>query len=252
MEERCHDLIDYFNGTLSAAERDAFEAHLATCDDCKQALQEMEELMLPIAESLPERPVPAGMKSRILGEVLASSNETDQEAPNMAKTEQPTPEQASELETKRAKKQTRRKVPLGWLMSIAAVLLLSLGANAYFLAQDEPEQTEALALDEVNGMGNFESTASIQGSSMIFTKDDKEYMLVQLKDLPPLKEGELYQMWTIQGDQVQANGVIEQDGQAAAVFALKGSGKIDAVAITVEPEPDLEQPTGAVIASATL
>ncbi|WP_214847215.1 anti-sigma factor [Exiguobacterium sp. s193] len=247
MEERCHNLIDYFNGTLSASDREAFEAHIATCDECKQALQEMEELMLPIAESLPERPVPTGMKSRILGEVLASTNETRQETPHVTKP------QETELEAARANKQRKRSVPLGWLMSIAAVLVLSLGANAYLLAQeDDPEQTETLAMDEVNGMGNFESTASIQGSSMIFTKDDKEYMLVQLKDLPPLKKGELYQMWTIQGDQVKANGVIEKDGQAAAVFALKGSGKVDAVAITVEPEPDLAKPTGEVIASATL
>lgn len=248
MEERCHNLIDYFNGTLSASDRKAFEAHIATCDECKQALQEMEELMLPIAESLPERPVPTGMKSRILGEVLASTSETRQETPPVTKSKP----QETELETARANKQRKRSVPLGWLMSIAAVLLLSLGANAYLLAQDEPEQTQTLAMDEVNGMGNFESTASIKGSSMIFTKDDKEYMLVQLKDLPPLKKGELYQMWTIQGDQVKANGVIEKDGQAAAVFALKGSGKIDAVAITVEPEPDLAKPTGKVIASATL
>ncbi|OIN65853.1 hypothetical protein BLD48_13950 [Exiguobacterium sp. KRL4] len=250
MEERCHDLIDYFNGTLSATDRDAFEAHLATCDDCKQAFQEMQDLMLPIAESLPERPIPTGMKSRILGEVLGSANEPMKPA-SAEPTRKETP-QVSELESARTQKQKKRAVPLGWLMSIAAALLLSLGANAYFLSQDESSPTEEFAMDEVKGMGNFESTASIKGSSMIFTKDEKEYMLVQLKDLPPLKEGELYQLWTIQGDTPRANGVIEKDGEAAAVFPLKGDGTIDAVAITVEPEPDLEKPTGEVVASVAL
>ncbi|WP_026830176.1 anti-sigma factor [Exiguobacterium antarcticum] len=250
MEERCHDLIDYFNGTLSATNRDAFEAHLATCDDCKQTLQEMQELMLPIAESLPERPIPTGMKSRILGEVLGSTNEPMTPASaESARKENP---QVSELESARTQKQKKRAVPLGWLMSIAAALILSLGANAYFLSQEDPSPTEEFAMDEVKGMGNFESTASIKGSSMIFTKDEKEYMLVQLKDLPPLKEGELYQLWTIQGDTPRANGVIEKDGEAAAVFPLKGDGTIDAVAITVEPEPDLEKPTGEVVASVAL
>ena len=250
MEERCHDLIDYFNGTLSAADRDAFEAHLATCDDCKQVLQEMQDLMLPIAESLPARPIPIGMKSRILGEVLGSTNEPLKPVSSEpARKESP---HVSELETARTQKQKKRSVPLGWLMSIAAALLLSLGANAYFLSQDEPSPAEEFAMDEVKGMGNFESTASIKGSSMIFTKDKKEYMLVQLKDLPPLKEGELYQLWTIQGDTPRANGIIEKDGEAAAVFPLKGDGTIDAVAITVEPEPDLEKPTGEVVASVAL
>lgn len=252
MEERCHDLIDYFNGTLSAADRDAFEAHLATCDDCKQALQEMQDLMLPIAESLPERPIPTGMKSRILGEVLGSTKQGPE--PVQASVEKPAVQEktrVSELEAARSNREKKR-VPLGWLMSIAAALILSLGANAYFLSQDESSPVEEFAMDEVKGMGNFESTASIKGSSMIFTKDDQEFMLVQLKDLPPLKKGELYQLWTIQGDTPRANGVIEQDGEAAAVFPIKGDGTIDAVAITVEPEPDLEKPTGEVVASVAL
>ena len=252
MEERCHDLIDYFNGTLSAADRDAFEAHLATCDDCKQALQEMQDLMLPIAESLPERPIPTGMKSRILGEVLGSTKQGPE--PVQASVEKPAVQEktrVSELEAARSNREKKR-VPLGWLMSIAAALILSLGANAYFLSQDESSPAEEFAMDEVKGMGNFESTASIKGSSMIFTKDDQEFMLVQLKDLPPLKKGELYQLWTIQGDTPRANGVIEQDGEAAAVFPIKGDGAIDAVAITVEPEPDLEKPTGEVVASVAL
>jgi len=252
MEERCHDLIDYFNGTLSAADRDAFEAHLATCDDCKQALQEMQDLMLPIAESLPERPIPTGMKSRILGEVLGSTKQGQK--PVQAAVEKPAVEEThlSDLDAVRSKKEKKRSVPLGWLMSIAAALILSLGANAYFLSQDESSPAEEFAMDEVKGMGNFESTASIKGSSMIFTKDDQEFMLVQLKDLPPLKKGELYQLWTIQGDTPRANGVIEQDGEAAAVFPIKGDGTIDAVAITVEPEPNLEKPTGEVVASVAL
>ena len=252
MEERCHDLIDYFNGTLSAADRDAFEAHLATCDDCKQALQEMQDLMLPIAESLPERPIPTGMKSRILGEVLGSTKQGPE--PVQEPVEKPAVQETkhvSELEAARSKK-GRKRVPLGWLMSIAAALILSLGANAYFLSQDKSDPAEEFAMDEVKGMGNFESAASIKGSSMIFTKDDQEFMLVQLKDLPPLKKGELYQLWTIQGDTPRANGVIEQDGEAAAVFPIKGDGTIDAVAITVEPEPDLEKPTGEVVASVAL
>jgi len=104
MEERCHDLIDYFNGTLSAADRDAFEAHLATCDDCKQALQEMQDLMLPIAESLPERPIPTGMKSRILGEVLGSTKQGQK--PVQAAVEKPAVEEThlSDLEYDRRKR----------------------------------------------------------------------------------------------------------------------------------------------------
>lgn len=245
MEERCHDLIDYFNGTLSAADRDAFEAHLATCEECREALLEMEELMLPIAESLPERPVPAGMKARILGEVLGSAETAPpKEAP-----------MTTPVDIKQARQQQTKKksVPLGWLMSIAAALILSLGANAYFLSQEESTDTpETLAMDDIKGMGNFESTEAIKGSSMIFTQNDKSYMLVQLKDLPPLQDGELYQLWTIEGETPTANGVIEKDGEAAAVFPLKGDGKVDAVAITVEPEPDLEKPTGEIVASVAL
>ncbi|WP_410501823.1 anti-sigma factor [Exiguobacterium acetylicum] len=245
MEERCHDLIDYFNGTLSAADRDAFEAHLATCEECREALLEMEELMLPIAESLPERPVPAGMKARILGEVLGSAETASpKEAP-----------MTTPVDIKQARQQQTKKksVPLGWLMSIAAALILSLGANAYFLSQEESTDTpETLAMDDIKGMGNFESTEAIKGSSMIFTQNDKSYMLVQLKDLPPLQEGELYQLWTIEGETPTANGVIEKDGEAAAVFPLKGDGEVDAVAITVEPEPDLEKPTGEIVASVAL
>ena len=48
-------VTDYLEGTLPAAERDRFEAHLAECDGCSAYLEDMRRLVGSLHEA-PQRP----------------------------------------------------------------------------------------------------------------------------------------------------------------------------------------------------
>ena len=60
----CRELVelvtDYLEGVLPAAERDRFEAHLASCRGCRAYLQQMRELVCISGRIPPEsiRPAP--------------------------------------------------------------------------------------------------------------------------------------------------------------------------------------------------
>ena len=52
-------VTDYLEGTLPAAERDRFEAHLAECDGCSAYLEDMRRLVGSLYEAPQPPPDPA-------------------------------------------------------------------------------------------------------------------------------------------------------------------------------------------------
>jgi anti-sigma factor RsiW len=63
----CQQLVelvtDYFDGALTAAERDRFDAHLKVCPGCEQYLEQMRITMRLVGDSgaLEERPETAAL-----------------------------------------------------------------------------------------------------------------------------------------------------------------------------------------------
>jgi anti-sigma factor RsiW len=50
-EERLEQVVAYYGGDLTGAEKAEFEAHLATCEECQRALQ-LARKALPVAEDM--------------------------------------------------------------------------------------------------------------------------------------------------------------------------------------------------------
>lgn len=64
-EEIKEALSDYFDGQLGPAETVEISAHVATCPECRVALDGLSALSAGIKENLPV-PAPAAMKERLL------------------------------------------------------------------------------------------------------------------------------------------------------------------------------------------
>ncbi|WP_127539254.1 anti-sigma factor domain-containing protein [Paenibacillus illinoisensis] len=82
----------YVLGGLEAKEVEAFEAHMATCEACRQEVKELQEVTgsLPLAAE-PVAP-PPGMRARVLGNVLGSAQESAEAKPAAAPAEPEAPE----------------------------------------------------------------------------------------------------------------------------------------------------------------
>jgi anti-sigma factor RsiW len=60
------DLAMFVLGKLEAAQAAAFEAHLVGCGRCQQDFEDLKNLPDLLARAVSERPVPAGLRARVL------------------------------------------------------------------------------------------------------------------------------------------------------------------------------------------
>jgi anti-sigma factor RsiW len=60
------DLAVYVLGKLETAQVAAFEAHLMECGRCQQDFEDLKSLPDLLARAVSERPVPAGLRARVL------------------------------------------------------------------------------------------------------------------------------------------------------------------------------------------
>lgn len=67
-----HDrLQDWLDGELNGADTAAFEAHLQSCAECQQTMQDLEQLDAALAESSPPLQLNAAFDARLLAQIEA-------------------------------------------------------------------------------------------------------------------------------------------------------------------------------------
>ncbi|WHX41295.1 anti-sigma factor [Mesobacillus sp. AQ2] len=240
----CECLLDYFNNTLSDEEKSLFVNHLATCKDCREELEELNMLTadLPFSAELIEPN--AGMKDRILASVFEES-----EAPE--ELDKPT-------EIKEYQRRSYR-----WLQPLlAASLLLSLSANAYFyLNQSGQELSESPreGTDEIVKQVQLAVSEGYEGNAeaAMIKKEEGMALVVQASNLKPLTGNEAYQVWLIDeaGEKFRAGTFrTTPEGKGAVTYSVKykGEHKWTTIAVTLEPTPDSQQPKGEIVLASQL
>lgn len=243
MKERheCNVLLDYFNNTLTEAEKARFEKHLETCSDCREELLELQVL----TEDLPylaEATEPNdGMKDRILAAVFSETDAKER------------------IEQKPMKESRTSRKPKQWLQPLlAASLLLSLGANAYFFLNDKPEVTEPITTSVIQDV-QLAATEGFSGSAQATMVNEKNTasLIVQAEQLQKLSGTETYQVWLIdeKGDKVRAGTFRPNESGNGAVSHPMPESKNRSwqmIAVTLEPTPESAQPLGDIVLAAEL
>ncbi|RNA67200.1 anti-sigma factor [Alteribacter keqinensis] len=274
---QCDRLIDYFNRQLSENEQKQFEAHLSSCEDCREELMELRELTddLPFLAD-PAEP-PEDMKKRVLANVFAN------EEKNVRGNGVDTKEKNNDLVA--GPGTSRRKSPI-LLGSLAASLLLSVGLNTWLwtenrelageneqlagefqqVAEERNELVTELtairdALDEETAPGTAQVVLSAgldstlgeasNGFATLITEHDKVQLVIQVSDMPELSGTEAYQAWIIEGETPIPAGSfkIDETGNGAVAFNMQDLEElnVDQIAITLEPRPNNELPEGEIL-----
>lgn len=233
----------YALGSLDVDERDAFEAHLATCETCRTEVAELREAAAMLAYAAPARDVPrSALRDRVLRE---------------ARDVRP-------LAGARPARPARAVAP--WL---AAAACLTLAALAGMGLRAERVQRERLAamLDSVQtDLALRDSTiAAFLGpevhvvslsptgekpSMRVFWNHTRNVFIVTAFNIPRAPDGRTYQLWAIRKDKAPLSmGTFNTDasGRATAILAVADNitegGFIDLCGLTMEPIGGSAQPT---------
>ncbi|PTL38193.1 anti-sigma factor [Alkalicoccus saliphilus] len=271
---QCEKLIEYFNGQMLEEEKEAFEKHLESCEECREELSEWEELSADLPFLSEAEEPPQGMKERVLTNVWNSEeNKENTEAPEKEKDEE-------------KNHSFKRPSPIWLAGTAAAALLLSLAGNGYLLSENQQlaeereqlaEEAEQLALErdviasdyealleeeeDGNGVADVllasnlasadEALFSGEGSATIISEDGHVDLLVQVSGMPELEGEEAFQAWIIEGETPVSAGsfTIDENGNGAVRYRLSDMEdmQIDQIAVTLEPQPNNDQPEGQMV-----
>jgi anti-sigma-K factor RskA len=203
----------YLLGALSDSERASFEGHLVDCAECRNEVERLRPAADLLPRSVDQVEPPASLKRSLMEVVEREAQERDG-APSVART--PIGERLRGL--------------LGGslrpaLAGAAVVLAIALGFGAQRLVSGDDSRTVVAQVDQ---------RVLPDASASLKVHDDDA--ILELRGMPPLKNGQVYQAW------VQRDGMIEPeptfevgpDGRGA-VAVPEDLSDADAVMLTREP-----------------
>lgn len=236
--QMCDQLVDYFNGQLNETDKRSFEKHLATCEECQTELAEWKALTDDLPYVSGTINPPEGMKERVLNAVFEQEN-----------AQQVTPITPVALKDSITSIKKKKKKVFPWLPALAAVLMLSVGANIFLASIVKNQQQDIVAQNEVvDQLLAYVNLSPVvgeaSGTASIVKHGDETRVVVQANSLPKLSNDEVYQVWLIDENGPIRAGTFKSDSQeGAVVFTLPEGMDQDWTQVAVSHEPNEESKT---------
>jgi anti-sigma-K factor RskA len=249
----------YALGALSEAERNALEAHLATCVECAREVREFAAVASGLAAAVPQVDPPAALRARVLNAAAARD-------PSPRSEPIPFPPSAP----------VRRSVLPAWLASAAAIAAVALGLYSLSLRdrinrlEEDLREANARAAGVERelqiaraGGSNARQIATVLDAPDVRTIDllgqkgapaatGRAYwsptrgLVFTASNLPAPSVGRQYQLWVIpQGSQPVSAGMLDLEGGGLTMALVDAStaSRVGTVAVTMEPAGGVPQPT---------
>lgn len=214
-DELIHELAaGYALDALSADEERMFEAHLAGCPRCREAVAAFTETAAELAFAAPESPLPDGLRGRIVAATRREDGRVVRLRPRWA-------------------------YPAVAAAAVAACAAIGLGVWAASLHSrlGSEQALHGLPLTGANG-------------SVVRARDGEAELVVSGLAAPP--SGKTYEVWVIRGSAAEPAGLFTPAGTTTVVRLTKRVPSGGRVGVTVEPAGGSAQPTSKpVVLSAT-
>lgn len=209
-----HELTaGYALDALDADECARYEAHLASCERCREELQGFWQVSGALAHAAGGPQPSAALRDRILEQARS-------ERPNVVP--------------------LRRRFTLPVLSSaaaVAAVAAIAFGIWAVGLSRELDDTKDELA---VLGDPNAQVFESANGEAKLVVTPAGEAALV-VRRLAPAPAGKDYEIWVFENGVPQRAGLFERPGVAVLTHTVE-PGQM--VAVTLEPDGGLDAPSG--------
>lgn len=232
-------MAGYVLGNLSSDEAEELQGLLVEYPEANQELNSLQEVLELMPYSLPEVTPPPRLRQSILKQV--------------------------DVEIKR--ESPRKQFSFPWYKmagSIAAVLVLALGWDNYYLRQNlTAVQTEVARQKDVIAMLQNPDThlVSLKGMDMasaaygriVMTPGEPKSVLI-IQNLPVLPEGRFYQLWSIvNGEKIPSGAFNASDkGNVLVKLPTPSALEVTGLAITVEISPVPKSPSGPMVMTSSL
>lgn len=209
---------------LSPEEAEQFRRHLEECAVCRQEVRELQAAAAAMGQAEAVAP-PAHLRQR----VLAAADRTPQQPPRTGG--------GTVVEVP----------PHRWgrrmMMAAAAIVLVAAGAVGIAQIGGESEQVQlaegVVKVFEADDAQTATMETENGGRISVAASPGLNQMAVDTDELPALDEEHVYQLWSVQGQQMQSVAVLEPEKGAS----MEMPGPDTEVAITVEPLGGSAQPT---------
>ncbi len=249
------DLLGAFAlGALEAQEAAAVRAHLATCAECQAEIAALWSAVDALPELIEPMDPPPGLRDRIsaaiLAEAAAPQSPTPAPAPApiapVAPVAPPAVPERRLAEPIRPARWWSNATP--WAAAAVILLLVSGGLLAWNLRLQN--QIEAVPTPETIALAPTDAAPDASGE-VTYLPDDN-LLVLDVRDLPALEPGQVYEVWLIGDEGAPAPaGVFDQETDRHAIVVDRS--RYDTLAITAEPGPlGTEAPTGEIVATAPL
>ena len=223
-------------------ERAEVLAHVATCAECRATLASHLSVAALLPLSLSEQQPPAELRARI----LIATRGVEQLPALGSPSVQARAAHAPPLERARTDRGFGRRVAL-LIAAALAVVAGALGAWNVSLQQ----QIRSLQASAPQTVALAPATAATTASGLATLVPGQPGVL-GVVNLPPPAAGKVYEAWVIDkgGPKPAGTFVTTPDGHGSVVLTLPTTAG-DTIAITTEPTPGTQAPTGAVVMKGT-
>jgi anti-sigma-K factor RskA len=247
----------YVLGALTKAEREAFEAHAATCVECAAEVQSLSSVTEVLAHAVPQHDPSSTLRARVLASVSGASATASPMSFDVASPGLFVPWLAAAASLALA-------VALGGyaatLRSRVGVLELRLHDATERAAQSERQiadlrrtaagaqsQVAVLAAPDLQRIDLAGQPPAPQASARAFWSRSRG-LVFTASNLPPPRAGRTYQLWILTSQPAPISaGLFKPDpqGRVAAVFETPlDLPKPIGMAVTIEPDGGVPSPTG--------
>jgi anti-sigma factor RsiW len=222
--EEAHELTAaYALDALGEADAAEYEAHLRHCERCREELASFQETATALAYAAPPAEPPLALRERILEQARS-------ERPNVA-----TLRPRWSVRAASAAAAVAAAVAVG--VGIWAAGLSSSLADERAAGDRLEEATQVLAQPGADHI-------PVEGADGTLVVAPTGKAALVLSGLEPAPDGKTYEAWVIEGRTPRPAGIFEVPG-GSIVFQLERSVPAGAiVAVTLEPEGGVEEPTG--------
>jgi anti-sigma-K factor RskA len=269
-DERDDRIDAYVLGTMAADERPAFERELRHDPALAREVRAVQSVAVGLLQAVPQMSPPADLRARVLRAA------TGQPPAESSRDQVPTAHAASPLT------EAPRHAPLAWpaWVAAAASIAVALGLGSYTVRLKQDVSTLQARLDAATSrLAGAESSVArmeravseAQSQTAVLSAPDlaqvalagqpaapaararafwsrSRGLVFTASQLPPLPTGRSYQLWVVTANARISAGVLALAGDGRVLHIVQTPADIPtpvAMAVTLEPEGGVPQPTGA-------
>lgn len=215
----------YVLGGLEPDEKDAFEAHMATCAECTAEVQSLRSAAATLAYAVPQRTPSPELRERVLGSFERS--------------------QAPVAAARPVRSHSRN----WWPLAASLILVAAVGAYAVRLQMRVGDLQSSVAVLAAPDLVRIDlagqPTAPASSGRALWSR--ARGMVFATSNLPAAPSGKVYQVWVVTAGAPISAGLVVPDPAGGGMTYFYTPPDIPAptaVAVTLEPAGGVPAPTG--------